>query len=112
MNNEQIKLAGVVGGVLVIGMLFYGLVYIPRQEVRIKQDESDRQETKEISAKLDYDSCILTAYDTYKSDWELNCEKQGLEVDCALPRYISEDLVNDMDTEKTACLKNYEVMRK
>lgn len=105
MKKENITVAYVIG-IAVVALTFviasfYNMILIPKQELQHKID-------KEQTLKRDYDLCVDLSFQVYKDDFELNCQNQGLEDDCALPRSISDGLESLYMDRKDSCLKVYE----
>lgn len=91
----------VIAAFLLIGfsVFYYFVIFLPGKEnTRIQQQEGRQQ---------NINVCLKQAYDMYKNKWNSNCELEGLEKDCKLPKYRSEDVNVYHKDLKDECYKRY-----
>lgn len=76
----------------------------PSREILGKQITKDLTEklTGQIEKKVLSD-CFDEAYDVFENLWNQECEKQGLEEKCDLPKDIATDLLNGYQELKQGC---------
>lgn len=52
-------------------------------------------------------SCLSTAYNDFESLWNEECEKQGLEERCDLPKWVADELNSENQQINDECYKKY-----
>ncbi len=69
-----------------------------------------KQITEELTGKLIgqvdkkiLSDCLDSAYNTFEHSWNQECEKEGLEEKCDLPKDIAADLLNEYQEFKQGC---------
>lgn len=94
----------VIATILVVGFAYNFYVVVPKQ---LKEDRQDR----ELSAKIEYESCVNIAFKNYSDDWDLNCEVYGKEKDCSLDLGLGTELRDEKERTEKACLEVFKAMK-
>jgi len=63
----------------------------------------------EQAKKMILASCLSTAYSNFESLWNEECEKQGLEEKCNLPKWVADELNSENQQLKDECYKKYPI---
>ena len=118
MKQETIKsiIFSVLIGVVFVASLF---LIIQQEQALNKQltatvfqskDILGKQITEELTGKLTgqvekkiLSDCLDETYDIFESLWNQECEKQGLEDKCDLPKDIATDLLDGYQELKNTC---------
>jgi hypothetical protein len=51
--------------------------------------------------------CIDAADKSYKEQWEFQCKESKRKEDCSLPRYLSENIKKDRESQIELCIKRF-----
>ncbi len=63
----------------------------------------------EQAKKMILASCLSSAYSNFESLWNEECEKQGLEERCDLPKWVADELNSKHQELKDECNKKYPI---
>lgn len=61
----------------------------------------------EQAKKMILASCLSSAYNSFESLWNEECEKQELEKKCDLPKWVADELNSEYQQLKDECYKKY-----
>ncbi len=63
----------------------------------------------EQAKKMILASCLSSAYDNFESLWNEECEKEGLEEKCNLPKWVADELKSENQQLKDECYEKYPI---
>jgi len=63
----------------------------------------------EQAKKMILASCLSSTYSDFESLWNEECEKQGLEERCDLPKWVADELNSENQQLKDECYEKYPI---
>ena len=63
----------------------------------------------EQAKKMILASCLSSAYSNFESLWNEECEEQGLEERCDLPKWVADELNSENQQLKDECYEKYPI---
>jgi len=114
--NKDTKTYILIALILAGAVLIHGILsFVSKQnELKLEKEKFSREiqfkadQAKDLENNLE--ACLKTAFEDYKSSWNLNCPNYGREEkenDCSLPSSISLVLEKDYKDDQELCIKKY-----
>lgn len=113
MSKQNIALIAiaVISSLGAFSIAYQSLVVIPQKQIdaQILQAEQDRlsEALAEDRREARYGACLKSAFKSYTTNWDAQCELVGKESDCSLPNYTAEIFESRKDKDEEACLAIY-----
>ncbi len=63
----------------------------------------------EQAKKMILASCLSNAYSNFENLWNEECEKEGLEKECSLSKWVADELNSEYQQLKDECSKKYPI---
>lgn len=79
------------------------------EEKETKTDSQLASKLAEQAKKLILSACLDKIFEEFKELWNEECEKEGLEEKCLLPKALAEDLMDERQQLEEGCYENYSV---
>lgn len=101
----------IIGAIAVLLIAYQHLVALPKAQIAAERAEAalerENAAREELRREERFLACNQDAYTNYSANWDGQCELNGLEADCALPRYQADGFDEGLETDKDRCVTLY-----